>query len=130
MNTTELVNKVKTRIDEVSASGDAIIDVGVENTKPYDSIIKELLDESAMEVLLKAPFYRLPIADGKGSASVNMDSTDEKIGKLTLPTEFLRLVSFKMKSWLQPVTSFALPGDAVATKQSNKFKMSILIKNH
>ena len=121
MSTTELVNKVKTRIDEVSASGDALVDVGVENTKPYDSIIKELLDESATEILLKAPFYRLPITDGKDSAQVKGDDSDDKIGKLTLPEKFLRLVSFKMQSWLQPVTTFALPGDEVAIKQSNKY---------
>ena len=121
MGKEQLINKVKTRIDEVSASGDAIVDVGVENTKPYDSIIEELLDESAMEVLLKAPFYRLPVADGKSAANATKDSSDNKIGKLNLPEKFVRLVSLKMQSWLQPVTAFALPGDAVATKQSNKY---------
>ena len=43
MERSALINKVKTRIDEVSASGDVIVEVGVENTKPYDSIIDELL---------------------------------------------------------------------------------------
>ena len=119
MERSELINKVKTRIDEVSASGDAIVDVGVENTKPYDSIIAELLDESAMEVLLKAPFYRLDITTGFVDAE--MDANDEKIGMIYLPDDFIRLVSFKMASWLQPVTSFALPGDPVAIKQSNKY---------
>lgn len=119
MTTQELVNKVKTRIDEVSASGDAIVDVGVENTKPYDSIIKELLDESALEILLKAPFYRLPIYTE--TPTVTQDVNDKKIGTIQIPSDFVRLVSFKMKGWLQPVTSFALPGDAVATKQSNKY---------
>lgn len=119
MGKEQLINKVKTRIDEVSASGDAIVDVGVENTKPYDSIIEELLDESAMEVLLKAPFYRLNVTTG--SVSAVMDSNDEKIGTITLPENFVRLVSLKMTSWLQPVTAFALPGDAVAIKQSNKY---------
>ena len=71
MERSALINKVKTRIDEVSASGDVIIEVGVENTKPYDSIIGELLDESALEVLLKAPFYRLKISSGNASATAN-----------------------------------------------------------
>lgn len=119
MEREQLINKIKTRIDEVSASGDAIVDVGVENTKPYDSIISELLDESAMEILLKAPFYRLNVTTG--SVQAIKDSNDEKIGTITLPDDFVRLVSFKMASWLQPVTAFAFPGDAVATKQSNKY---------
>jgi hypothetical protein len=103
----------------VSASGDVIVDVGVENTKPFDSIIDELLDESALEILLKAPFYRLPVCSDIVAAE--MDANDNKIGKIYLPYDFLRLVSFKMKKWLQPVTAFALPGDPVAVRQSNKY---------
>lgn len=120
MERSALINKVKTRIDEVCASGDVIVEVDVENTKPYDSIIDELLDESALEVLLKAPFYRLPITKDTNMQATK-DSSDDYIGIVNIPTGFLRLVSFKMQGWLQPVTSFALPGDEVAIKQSNKY---------
>lgn len=120
MERSALINKVKTRIDEVSASGDVIVDVGVENTKPFDSIVDELLDESALEILLKAPFYRLPVYKATNLTAVK-DTNDDRIGSITLPNDFIRLVSFKMKGWLQPVLSFALPGDAVAIKQSNKY---------
>lgn len=120
MERSALINKVKTRIDEVSASGDVIVDVGVENTKPFDSIIDELLDESALEILLKAPFYRLPVYKVT-NLTAKKDTNDDRIGSITLPNDFIRLVSFKMKGWLQPVLSFALPGDAVAIKQSNKY---------
>lgn len=120
MERSALINKVKTRIDEVSASGDVIVDVGVENTKPFDSIIDELLDESALEILLKAPFYRLPVYKAT-NLTAKKDTNDDRIGSIILPNDFIRLVSFKMKGWLQPVLSFALPGDAVAIKQSNKY---------
>lgn len=118
MERSALINKVKTRIDEVSASGDIIVEVGVENTKPYDSIIDELLDESALEVLLKAPFYRLNISSG--NVTPVQDSADTHIGTIILPTDFLRLVSFRMNEWQQPVTSFAVQGDEIAQKQANK----------
>ena len=111
-----MINKVKTRIDEVSMSGDVIVEVGVENSKPYDSIIAELLDESALEVLLKAPFYRSNITSG--SPSVH---TDDTTGSLTLPDDFLRLVSLRMSDWQQPVTELAIAGDEVAKRQANKF---------
>lgn len=120
MEREQLINKVKTRIDEVSASGDVIVDVGVENTKPFDSIIDELLDESVTEVLLKAPFYRLETIEEKGLVGTPV-ANDENIGTVELPDDCLRLVSFKMRDWLCPVTSFAVPGDAVATRQSNKY---------
>lgn len=114
-----LINKIKTRIDEVCASGDTIIAVGVENTKPYDSIIEELLDESALEILLKAPFYRLNIS--RGTMTATEDGSDNRIGYLTLPEDFLRLVSFRMSEWQRPVTEFAMQGDEVALRQSNKY---------
>lgn len=139
MGETELVNKVKTRIDEVCASGDTIVEVGVENTKPYDSIIKELLDESAIEVLLKAPFYRLPITTDKtekgtpdigkkvtmaslvGSGTSTTTVTENATlptGTINLPTNFLRLVSFKMADWTVPVYKFEMPDSEIAKRQA------------
>lgn len=115
-----LINKVKTRMDEVSASGDLIVEVDIENTKPYDSIIDDLLDEAAMEILLKAPIYRLNVTSGKESITPIVDINDEKIGSFALPEDFVRLVYFKMEKWLQPVVSFAFPGDEIAIRQANK----------
>lgn len=120
MERSALINKVKTRIDEISMSGDVIVDVGVENSKPYDTIINELLDESALELLLKAPFYLLDISEDT-ELTIIEDSTDKHIGTIELPYDFVRLVSFKMKDWLRPVTEFNLPTDEVAIRQSNKY---------
>lgn len=137
MERSALINKVKTRIDEVSASGDVIIEVGVENTKPYDSIIDELLDESALEVLLKAPFYRLNISSGNVTATASSSNkksvlmtiggttdvtnkADNQTGTIVLPVDFLRIVSLRLSDWEQPVTELALPSDEIAQLQSNK----------
>lgn len=137
MERSALINKVKTRIDEVSMSGDVIVEVGIENSKPYDSIIAELLDESALEVLLKAPFYRLNVTKGTVTAeqntsakkatllisgkSTNVDNkADNQTGTIVLPDDFLRIVSLKMKDWEQPVTELAIQGDELARMQSNK----------
>lgn len=120
MERQELINKVKTRIDEVSSEGELIVDVGIENTKPYDSIIDELLDESALEVLLKAPFYRLAVSKAENLVCTPV-ANDKSIGKISVPNDFIRLVSFKMSDWQQSVTSLAQPGDELARKQSNKY---------
>lgn len=119
MDRSRLINKVKTRIDEVCESGDTIVPVGVENTKPYDTIIEELLDESALEILLKAPFFRLKI----DTATLNAvaDTIDTHIGYVSLPDDFVRFVSFRMEEWLRPVTELAIQGDDIALRQSNKY---------
>lgn len=118
MERQELINRVKTRIDEVSAAGDVIIDVGVENTKPYDSIIDELLDESALEVLLKAPIYRLPVYTTTPTCAFTLDPL---VGEIVVPDDFLRLVSFQFQEWQQPVTNLAMEGDEIAQRQANKY---------
>lgn len=136
MERSALINKVKTRIDEVCASGDVIVEVDVENTKPYDSIIDELLDESALEVLLKAPFYRLNVtsatvpcvAIGKvmkvetssqGAGARTVPSIVKNAGRATLPTDYLRLVSFKMTEWSRPIDTLLMPSDEMAKRQAN-----------
>lgn len=119
MERSELINRVKVRIDEICASGDVIVEVDVENSKPFDSIIDEVLDESALELLLKAPFYRLHISTANLTASAN--EGDSKIGSISLPNDFVRLVSLQMKEWHRPVTTLAIQGDPVAKRQSNKY---------
>lgn len=136
MERTALINKVKTRIDEVCASGDTIVEVGVENTKPYDSIIGELLDESAIEVLLKAPFYRLNVTSAtitcnvlgtkmitansiQGNGAKTVPVSVKNAGRAKLPTDFLRLVSFKMTEWKQPIDNLYMPSDEMAKRQAN-----------
>lgn len=59
MNRTALINQVKSKIDELSPEDAVLVDVGLTDEKPIDTIIDELLDESAKEVLLSAPIYRL-----------------------------------------------------------------------
>jgi hypothetical protein len=59
MDRTALINQVKSKIDELSPEDAVLVDVGFADEKPIDTIIDDLLDESAKEVLLKAPIYKL-----------------------------------------------------------------------
>ena len=82
MNRTALINQVKAKIDELSPEDAVLVDVGLTDEKPIDTIIDELLDESAKEVLLSAPIYRLnatvcnnnPIPDIPDEYIYNVDS--------------------------------------------------------
>lgn len=118
MDRIALVNKVKTLLDEISPADAMIVDVGVEDNNPIDQIIESLLDESAIELLLKAPFYRLDIATLDADPIAN--EHDKTTGYITLPDDFLRLVYFRMSDWLRPVTELAMQGDALSLRQYNK----------
>lgn len=139
MEIAALVNKVKTKIDEISTSDTPLQSITMADEKPIDTIIKSLLDESALEILLKAPFYRLSITDATSAAST-ITATADKIttttkdesgkettssiqlptGTIKVPDNFLRLVSFRMSDWQRSVTELATKGDAVSRRQSNK----------
>ena len=113
-----LVNKVKTKIDEISSDSTPLVDVGMSDDNPVDQIIESLLDESAVEILLKAPFYRLNISSAE--VDPEQDVVDTTIGTFILPKDFLRLVYFKMSDWQKPVTELAMKGDEISNRQYNK----------
>lgn len=115
----ELINKVKARIDEITDQLAPLVDVGVEDNNPIDTIINTLLDESAVEVLLKAPFVRLDITSDSTAVAVS-NSAIPATGTIQLPESFLRLVSLRFDDWHKSVTELAIKGDAVSARQGNK----------
>lgn len=119
MDRTALINQVKSKIDELSPSDALIVEVGQDDNKPIDTIIGDLLDESAKEVLLKAPIHRLPATSSANVATA--DAGDSTIGTIDVPTDFLRLVELKMTQWKRPVTELQQQGSKIAERQYNKY---------
>ena len=117
MTRQELINEVKTKVDELSASDDKVVPFSIYNGKPIDSFADGLLDECAREVLLNAPAHHL---DGS-SSSVYPNKNADGSGYFYWSSDWLRILSFKMKEWKRAVTEFAEPGSDVALKQSNVF---------
>lgn len=119
MNRTELINATMSKIDEVSPSDGLIVNVGLSDEKPIATIIDSLLNESAQEILMKAPVHKLPITKSTEVATAN--ATTATIGTVKVPTDFLRIVEFKMKDWERSVSELHLPGSIKASQQSNKW---------
>lgn len=117
MTREELINLVKTKIDEISPRGMAVHTVGESDAKPVLVLADELLDESAREVLLKAPVYRLVTSSMYIIPKIKPDGS----GYVLLPNDFIRLVEFKMKEWQRPVNEPVLAGTEIARRQHNKF---------
>lgn len=120
MNRDQLINQVKSKIDELSPSDALIVAVGTEDNKPIDTIIGSLLDESAIEVLLKAPVHRLSVTKC-ATASGTATTGDAFSGSVAIPADFLRLVEFKMTEWKRPVTEFQPQGSPLAQRQYNVY---------
>lgn len=113
----ELINEVKTKVDELSASDAKVIPFSIYNGKPVDTLVDGLLDECAREVLLNAPARLL-----EGSSfPVSPVNENDGSGYFHLPVDCIRILEFKMKEWKRAVTEFADAGSDVALKQGNVF---------
>lgn len=126
MTRNELINRVKSNLDEISPSGSLIVDVGVEDNNPLDEIINNLLDESAKEVLIKAPVIRLNAT--KATETATQDPRDSKIGTIDIPEDFLRIVELKMADWYRSVTEIHAQGTPIANMQYNKYTRAGVVK--
>lgn len=120
MTRSALIDAVRVRIDEVSSGRTALVDVGVEENNPTDTMIDGLLDEAALEVLQTAPLLRLPVSDGK-TATVTPDEDDNAIGEIALPANFLRMVCLQMSDWNRPLYHIEPEGSLVADRQKNVY---------
>lgn len=119
MERLELVNRVRRKIDEVSAQDTPLQTITIADENAVDAIIDSLLDESAKEILLKAPVQRLTVTSS--TPSTVMNDNDTTTGYIQVPEDFLRLVSFKMGDWHRSVTDLAVKGDAISMRQHNKY---------
>ena len=91
MERAELINITKSKLDEISQGDELIVDVGMQDNKPFDQIIDDCLDESAKEVLLLSPIHMLNISE--------IEDFQVELGKVVLPEDYLRFVSMKMTGW-------------------------------
>jgi len=111
MNRTEIVNKVKIKMNEISpfdSSGDIV----------NNTFVDDLLNESTRTILLSAPKKILPITkDDTTTSSDNGDGT----GTITLPSNYLRFVELKMKQWKRSVTKLISVDSREYKKQFNKY---------
>lgn len=118
MERSELIQKVRARLDEVSSGGDVIQSVGVEDDKPLDTLIGSVLNESAYDLLLTAPFSRLKIT--AAPAATTLTETSGAVS-ITLPDDFLRLVAVQLSDWTCPVGVACLPDSAIGARQKNVY---------
>lgn len=117
MTRQELVNSVKTKVDELTPMDGLPASGLFFDDKPWDMFSDLLLDESAKEVLMRAPVSRLRVED----CGVEAVEDGDGAGHVTVPDDFLRLVEFKMTEWKRPVNVAYDEGSPMALRQYNRF---------
>ena len=117
-----LINMVKAKLDEIVPEGEGIqfsVDTEPDISDPYNLLINAFLDEAATRVIQNAPLHILdPV---KSDKTATPDASDNKIGYIELPDNFLRFISLKMAEWKRQVT-VCLPMESEQYKlQSSKY---------
>lgn len=136
MKGSEIVDLVIVKLEEKSAfleengKGGPILSSGdnIDELKPVYSYINAHIAEAANEVLLAAPLNRLipkngitfPSGNPQNISSADWDMVINS-NNITLPPDFLRLYTLRMKEWTRPVHKAITKTDHLYTLQFNKF---------
>lgn len=120
MDRQSLINRVATKLDEITPIDEVVVDVGLGDENPIYQTIEALLDECAKEVLTKAPIHRLTPTASPLFLGTPM-SSGAKYGYIPLPADYIRLVELKMEDWARAVTQLELPDSPLARRQTNKY---------
>lgn len=115
----ELTKRVRLALEMNETDSELITEPDGE-TLTLDAVIKRKLEEGARIVERDAPSYLLD--SGKPlSGSMTFDSEiGIGRGRMQLPDDFLRLITFKMSDWERAVTEPILEGDPRYLLQSSK----------
>ncbi len=117
-----LINYTKAKLDEIIPEGEGTqfaLDANNNITDPYTLFVNAMLDEAAKRVILLAPSHVLTAT--LSTATATADPSDNKIGYIALPLNFLRAISLKMTDWKREVREFILPSDKRYKAQQNKY---------
>lgn len=117
----ELIKDVRIALDE-NADQSSYIQSNADNLE-LDDIIRAKLPEAARDVTESADVEMLEPETMATELTVT-----EGGGKLTVPDDFLRLVSLKMKEWNRSVTVVAGEGSDIELMQRNRYTRGTAMK--
>lgn len=110
-----LIEKVKIKMDEYTPEGVSL---------PFDEIIGPLLDESATELLQKAPLHlitpaNIPLLGGDPSSSLVKYANDKAY--IPVPSDYVRLYQIKYPLWKKAVRIAISPEHEDYRIQDNEY---------
>lgn len=112
----DIVAKVRVKLDEIGLDESEMMDALEDNTN-LDSVIKSCIAEAYRLINMSADISMLEGV--QGTASLSIDSN--KVGRVTLPDNFLRLVSVRLSSWISSYSKLITENSPEYRMQSNKW---------
>lgn len=112
----DIVAKVRVKLDEIGLDESEMMDALEDNTN-LDSVIKSCIAEAYRLINMSADISMLEGV--QGTVSLSIDSN--KVGRVTLPDNFLRLVSVRLSSWISSYSKLITENSPEYRMQSNEW---------
>lgn len=113
----EIINRVRTKIDEIAVNESEMEEADSDNLN-LNTIIKSCIADAYRYVSLNAD---ISLLEGKVVESPVMVIGDDMVARITLPSDFLRLVNVRLKSWISAPSVIIDEYSAEYRMQSNKW---------
>lgn len=113
-----LKEEIRVVLDQNRDDGALLSGAGDVDTLALEKIIENKIADAARIVESNAAHYLL---DGGKSFAMQTVVKNGKAGKIVLPTDFLRLVSFKMSDWSHGVTMPISDDDPTYAQQHSRY---------
>lgn len=117
----DILRDVRIAIDE-NATSDTLVNLSDIDALTLDEIIRSKIEDGVRMVCLAAPVVML----GSGDTFVETIGWHKEIGigsgRVILPKDFLRLITFKMSDWSHAVNTPISEDDPLYLVQTSKFK--------
>lgn len=116
----ELVREVRIAID-LNEEGGTLLASGDTDTLTLDDIIRSKIEQGARAVEQSAPVWLLDSGKPLAGSITFREEVGKGRGRMQLPDDFMRLVTFKMSDWERAVTEAIAESDPRYLQQSSRF---------
>ena len=125
MKRSEIINKVKVRMDELTPFDEGLLVTDPKSTlvKPIEAYIDALLDECVVDVFKAFPLYMLDVFSIEG-----VRENKDGVVHIELPEDFCRLAMIQFDSWKRPVQNAITSEHPNYTNQFNPYTRGGVVK--
>lgn len=92
----DIIGLVRTKLDEIGLNESEMMNAEEDNVN-LDKIIRSCISDAYRYVSLNAD---ISLLEGKVLASAGMTIGSDLVGKVMLPSDFLRLINVRLSSWI------------------------------
>ena len=112
-----IVEKVRVKLDEIGLNESEMMDAVSDNTN-LDSVIKSCVNDAYRLVAMNAD---VSLLEGVHGETLTLSIGEDLVGRVQLPSDFLRLVNARLSSWSSSYSKLISEDEALYRMQSNKW---------